>query len=101
MTNVDPPIPIKNLTTINPVDDCTKPVSKVGQVEQNKTMPIGILGPYLSQIGPSMKRIIIVPTEANIEDVQISSSLSFKVFCTSFNKGVIENLFWRKLTPVS
>lgn len=70
----------------------TKPVNAVGQALQNNTIPIGILGPNLSQKGPRTKRITMVPTEAAIDDVQISASLSLRVLCTSFNNGVIENL---------
>lgn len=83
---------MKNRNTVNPVALLTKPVKAVGHALQNRIIPIGILGPYLSQNGPSKKRMIIVPEEAAIDDVQICESLSFSVFCTSFSKGVTENL---------
>ena len=76
MTNVDPPIPMKNRKTVSPVALLTKPVNAVGHALQNNIMPIGILGPYLSQNGPSRNLIIIVPTDAAIDDVHISESVS-------------------------
>ena len=75
MTKVEPPIPMKKRNTVNPVAVLTKPVKAVGQALQNKIMPIGIRGPYLSQKGPRRKRMTIVPIEAEIDDVQISESL--------------------------
>ena len=80
MTNVDPPIPMKNLNTVKPVALFTNPVSAVGHALQNKMIPIGILGPNLSQKGPSTNRMTIVPTDAAMDDVQISESLSCNVF---------------------
>ena len=80
MTNVEPPIPIKNLNTVKPVALFTNPVIAVGHALQNKTIPISILGPNLSQKGPSEKRMTIVPIDAAIDDVQISESLMRNVF---------------------
>ncbi len=85
-------MPMKKRRTVKPADELTNPVKAVGQALQNRIIPIGILGPNLSHNGPSKKRITIVPMEAAIEDVQISESLMFKLFCTSFNNGVMENL---------
>ncbi len=83
---------MKNRNTAKLVALFTNPVSAVGHALQNKMIPIGILGPYLSQKGPSTNRMTIVPTDAAIDDVQISESLICNVFWTSFNNGVIENL---------
>lgn len=75
MTKVEPPTPMKNRNTDNPEAVLTKPVNAVGHALQKRIIPIGIRGPYLSQKGPSMKRMTIVPMEAEIDDVHISASL--------------------------
>ncbi len=92
MTNVEPPIPMKNRMEANPSADVTKPVSAVGTALMKRIIPIGIRGPYLSHKGPSRNRIKIVPDTAVIEEVHISSLLIFNVFSTSFRSGDIENL---------
>ena len=63
---------MKKRSTVSPDAVLTKPVNAVGTALQNRMIPIGILGPYLSQYGPSTKRITMVPTEAAMEDVQMS-----------------------------
>ena len=53
MTKVEPPIPIQNRKIDSPDAVFTNPVKAVGHALQNKTIPIGVRGPYLSQKGPS------------------------------------------------
>jgi hypothetical protein len=73
MTKVDPPIPMKNLRTVNPEAVFTSPVNPVGIALINRMIDIGIRGPYLSQNGPKRKRMMIVPETAEIDDVHICS----------------------------
>lgn len=83
---------MKNLTIDNPVALETRPVIAVGIPAEIKTNPIGIRGPNLSQNGPRMNLIKIVPETAAIEDVQISPFVKPSESCTSPKRGVMENL---------
>lgn len=92
MTNVDPPMPMKNLIIMRPVDVLTRPVRPVGMALQSRITTRGIRGPNLSQNGPKTKRMIIVPDTAEIEDDQISSFVRSSDTCTSERSGEMENL---------
>lgn len=79
ITKVEPPIPIKNLITARPVAVFVNPIIPVGMALLKRIMPMGMRGPHLSQKGPRIKRIKIVPDTAAIEDVQISSVVKSNV----------------------
>jgi hypothetical protein len=91
MTNVDPPIPIKNLMAASPPADLTRPIIPVGMAVQKRTIPMGILGPYLSTKGPKTKRMMIVPDTADIDEFQSCSLLKSNDICTSDNRGEMLN----------
>lgn len=82
---------MKKRITVNPVADCTKPISPVGIEAKISIIAIGILGPYLSTKGPSAVRIITVPETAAMEEVQICSCDNPKESLTSVSRGEMEN----------
>jgi hypothetical protein len=107
-------MPIKKRIVASPAEVSTNPIMAVGIALTKSIIPIGIRGPNLivkyelsimrqkkscfilkltlSQKGPNMKRMIIVPETAEIDEFHISASEMSSVSWTSFKRGEIENL---------
>jgi hypothetical protein len=91
MTNADPPSPMKNLVIDREAVLFTSPMQAHGIDAPINTIPINIRAPYLSQSGPSKKRMKIVPATEQILDVQISSFEIWRDVLTSDKRGAIAN----------
>jgi hypothetical protein len=91
MTNVPPAIPMKRRRIAKPVAVSTKPVHAVGIEAEQRTTVKRIRAPYLSQPGPRMKRMKMVPATPTIDEVQISSFVSPRVSRISERRGAMAN----------
>ena len=67
------------------------PVKAHGTDAKMRIAPIGIRAPYLSQTGPLIKRMRIVPATEQMDVVQMSVLVTLKVFLMSTNKGATAN----------
>lgn len=91
MTKVDPPRPMKKRVTARVVALLTRPIQAHGILAAISTNPINTRAPYLSQRGPSAKRIKMVPATEQMFDVQISCLVIWRVSFTSESNGAIAN----------
>jgi hypothetical protein len=69
----------------------TSPVIAVGMAAVHSTPVIKILAPYLSLMGPRMKRMKMVPPTPTIDDVQICAGFKFSEVRISLKRGVMAN----------
>ena len=91
MTKVDPPNPMKKRRMESDVASFTSPVRAHGIEAAKRTTPIRIRAPYLSQRGPLMKRMTMVPATEQMFEVQICCLESPRVNCTSDMSGAMAN----------
>ncbi len=91
ITKVPPAEPMNKRRIARPVALLTVPVRAVGMEAKHKTAAIGIRAPHLSQAGPRMKRIRMVPPTPTMEEVQISCLVKPKSSLISERRGAIAN----------
>ena len=77
--------------TERPTAVWTAPVQAVGIDAKHRTAVNKTRAPYLSQPGPKIKRIKIVPATPTILDVQTSLLSKSNDFLISGNNGAMEN----------
>mmetsp|Transcript_21581 Transcript_21581/g.45634 ORF Transcript_21581/g.45634 Transcript_21581/m.45634 type:complete len:206 (+) Transcript_21581:1181-1798(+) len=90
-TKVDPPSPMKKRRTERVAALLTRPVQAQGIEQSIRSTPIRRRAPYLSHIGPLMKRMKTVPATEQMLDVQISCFEMPKVSLISGRSGAIAN----------
>lgn len=91
MTKVDPPRPMKKRVIARVVALFTSPINAQGILAPINTNPIKVRAPYLSQRGPSTKRMTMVPATEQMFEVQISCLEMSREIFTSERRGEIAN----------
>ena len=91
MTNDAPAKPMNVRRTISPLADSTNPTQEVHIAAIHKIITIGILGPYLSQIGPIAIRTMMVPPTPAIDELHNSFFVRLRVFLISGRSGETAN----------
>mmetsp|Transcript_850 Transcript_850/g.1028 ORF Transcript_850/g.1028 Transcript_850/m.1028 type:complete len:206 (-) Transcript_850:194-811(-) len=91
ITNVDPPRPMKKRRMASEVAEVTSPVHAHGIEAPISTQPMRRRAPYLSQSGPSKKRMKIVPATEQMLDVHACWPVRPRVFLISGMSGAIAN----------
>mmetsp|Transcript_20977 Transcript_20977/g.45526 ORF Transcript_20977/g.45526 Transcript_20977/m.45526 type:complete len:169 (-) Transcript_20977:262-768(-) len=90
-TKVDPPSPMKKRRVASEAALLTRPVHAQGIEQSINSTPMRIRAPYLSHIGPLMKRMKTVPATEQMLDVQICCFEIPNVFLISGRSGAIAN----------
>mmetsp|Transcript_24214 Transcript_24214/g.31539 ORF Transcript_24214/g.31539 Transcript_24214/m.31539 type:complete len:226 (+) Transcript_24214:1003-1680(+) len=91
ITKVPPAIPMKRRRMARPAAEFTRPVIAVGIEAQQRTIVMRTRAPYLSQAGPRMKRMQIVPETPTIDEVQSSFFSKSKLSWISERRGATAN----------
>jgi hypothetical protein len=91
MTKDPPAIPMKRRRTANPAAELTSPVMAVGMAATHKTALMRMRLPYLSQSGPSRKRMKMVPPTPTMLAVHKSVADNPRDVWISDWSGVMEN----------
>jgi hypothetical protein len=91
MTKVPPAKPIHARKMTKPLAVWTKPVHAVGMEAPQSTIENKTLAPYLSQRGPRINLIKIVPPTPAIDEFQTSCFVRPKDFWISERSGEIAN----------